>query len=191
MDRVLLVLRPQLEILAHSYSDSSQRVVSTADLLQESCIRAWENLPGFRGGENDEETFAMFRAWIGQIVRRVGLNSRRDSRRNRRSPSKPIVSLGSPVPTDTPGPPQKAEALAKDPTPSECIRAEEMARMVRAAVDALPNKMDAAIIRMRFFQGMKIEDVCGQLGLGYDAVRNRYRAASRELQGKLREFYGA
>ena len=189
MDRVLCILRPYLECLARSYSDSSQKAVSTADLLQDACLRAWENLSSFRGGKNDEETFRMFRAWIGKLVRRLGLNSWRDSRRLRRRPSVPIVPLGSVISRDSAGRPQTAEALAADPTPSDSARSEELAEKVRAAVDALPDETDAAIMRLRGLQGLKIEEVCGLLGLGYDEVRNRYRAILKELQWKLRSYY--
>lgn len=75
MDRVLEILRPQLEPMARPYADPGRPVESTADLLQEACLRAWRKIDLFRQGEDDEETFRLFRAWIGQIVRRLSFTA--------------------------------------------------------------------------------------------------------------------
>ena len=72
MDRVLEMLRPYLSRIAGPYVNPLRPVDSTADLLQESCLRAWHKIGSFQGGKGDEHTFEMFRSWIGQIVRRLG-----------------------------------------------------------------------------------------------------------------------
>ncbi len=43
----------------------------------------------------------------------------------------------------------------------------------------------AAILRMRFFDGLTIVRIAEHLGIGRDQVRDRYRSAMRRLEGEL------
>ena len=186
MDQVLSILRPHLERLASPYADPLRPVGSTADLLQESCLRAWTKLGSFQTGQDDEETFALFRAWVGQLVRRLGLNAQRDRKRQRRDPPKKILSLGarrSESPTTSGG---GNDPPANDPSPTTLARGEEGARWVRAALEEIPDETDAAIVRLRFYEELTLKEISKRLNLGYDQVRGRFDAMVVRLQRDLK-----
>ncbi|MCZ6691397.1 MAG: sigma-70 family RNA polymerase sigma factor [Planctomycetota bacterium] len=189
MDQVLSILRPHLERLARPYADPLRPVMSTADLLQEFCLRAWTKLDSFQAGQDDEETFALFRAWVGQLVRRLGMNAHRDRKRQRRSPPQKVVSIDAqPVgQTTTSGGP--AQPAARDPSPSSHARTNEGAQLIRAALEKLPEKTDAAIVRMRLFDGMTYQQISEQLGLGYEKVRVRFESLMGRLERDLKGLF--
>ena len=180
MDRILEIHRPYLENLARICSDPA---IPPEDLLQEARLQAWRKIGSFRGGRDDEETFWTFRAWICQIVKHLGLNARRNGGRQMRSPPGRIVPLeGSATTADTDG---KANAVARDPSPSACAREAERARKVQEELENLPDRTNADIFRMRFRGGLSLRKIAERLGLEYDEVKNRYRATTRLLEGKL------
>ena len=77
-EELLQVLRPCLEQLARGLAASPRASRSSSDLVQESLLRVWQRLDQFAGNEDDEQSWAMFCAWVGQIVRRLNLNEQRD-----------------------------------------------------------------------------------------------------------------
>lgn len=184
MDQVLEVLRPHLEPLARPFADPSRPAESTSDLLQDSCLRAWQKIDSFDGGQNDEETFAMFRAWLGQIVRRLGLNAKRDRAAKGRSPAERILPLrldGG----DSAGLGSGPGLRARTPTPSAYVRAAETTQRIRGALDRLSDPMAARIVRMRFFEGLTIPQISERLGLSPVQVRERHRSAMRRLRREI------
>jgi RNA polymerase sigma factor (sigma-70 family) len=181
MDRVLSILRPHMERLAHLYADPLRPVHSTADLLQESCLRVWQKLPSFQGGEADEETFAMFRVWVGQIVRRLGMNARRDQATCRRSPRTGVVPLRVRRPTDTTTKRRHTEPPAPGPTPSARLRATERDERVEHALNGLGDRAEAEMVRMHFVDKLTLPEISRRLGLDFAKVRRLYRAAMRRL----------
>ena len=185
MDEVLSILRPYLESLARPYADPVRPSQSTADLLQESCLRAWQRLDTFEGGANDGETFAMFRAWIGQIVRRLGLNVHRERRDTRRRPPKKILSLDRRS-GDSTRAPRTIEPPAPEKSPSSFARAGEEARRIEEALLRLGDEEAAELVRMHFLDGMTFAEISERMGLEYDEVRDRVRATMRRLQKDLR-----
>ncbi|MCZ6690191.1 MAG: RNA polymerase sigma factor [Planctomycetota bacterium] len=187
MDQVLEMLRPHLKPLARLYANPLRPAESTADLLQESCLRAWQKLDKFESGHNDEETFAMFRGWIGQIVRRLGMNARRDRDRQKRSPPEKILPLDAkPAGGITTG--VGLEALAPDATPSAYARGNELSQRIEEVLDGLPDKTDTAIARLYFFEELNLSQISKRLGLGYDHVRDHYHAVVRRLERDLKQW---
>ena len=187
MDQVLAILRPHLEILARPFADPSRPAESASDLLQESCLRAWQRLDTFEGGKDDDETFAMFRAWVGQIVRRMGLNAQRDRMAKGRSPPEKILPLHGDGGGSS-GEGGRAGLPAATQTPSAYVRADETAQRVRAALDRLEDPTAAKIVRMRFFQGLTIPQIAEKIGMSPVRVRERHRSAMRRLRRDLGEW---
>ena len=185
MDRVLEILRPYLEQLAHPYADPTRPVESTGDLLQESCLRAWQKLETFEGGSTDEQTFVMFRSWIGQIVRRLGLNTRRDQGAQRRKPQQKMFSLDARRRDTSTTFGGGNDAPSGEGTPSENVHASDMAERVQKALDEMSNLADARIVRLRFFQGLQFTEIAGKLNLNYDHVLERYHMTMGRLERVL------
>lgn len=185
MDQVLETLRPHLERLAHAYANPARPVESTSDLVQKSCLRAWQGMEDFEGGKDDEQTFGMFRAWIGRIVRNLGLNSQRDLQAERRRPAKKILAVGAKKQGQTTRHGGGLDPPAPDPTPSAQVRGIERAQQVRDALAGLSDQMAAGIVRMHFFEGLPLREIAERLGLTHNQVRDRYRASMRRLEEYL------
>src|SRR5882724_6406687 len=90
LDLLLAEVRPDLERWARRYATPDQPEASVSDLVQSVCLRAWQNLDRFDAGADDEQTVAQFRAWIGRIVERLGLNAVRRRTAQRRWPAGPL-----------------------------------------------------------------------------------------------------
>ena len=188
MDRVLEVLHPHIEPLARQYADPTKPVESTADLLQDACLRAWNKLDSFEGADTDEETFAMFRAWIGQIVRRQGMNARLGQKRKRRSPEGKVLSLDreNPAGTTTFGgglaPPSPVGS------PSTIVRGGERADRVRAALESIEDPQERALLQLVHFEKQTVKDAARQLDLTYRQALRRYQNAMDRLERDLRDL---
>lgn len=188
MDRVLDMLRPQIEPIARQYADPARSSQSTADLLQESCLRAWNRIGSFQGGKNDHETFAMFRAWIGQIVRRLGMNAKRDLERQRRKPDGGFARLAETRPTDTGGR-GAIEPSGENPSPSAAARGAEFGRQIVDRLDGLPDRTNATIVKMHVFEGLSFTQISERLGMAYETARERYWATVNQLQLDLKDWF--
>jgi RNA polymerase sigma factor (sigma-70 family) len=172
LERLLGLMRPWLEDLAGGAPEP-------ADLAQEAWLRAWQRLDQFRGGADDVQTLALFRAWLARIVHRLGLNTLRDRQAQRRRPP------GSLIPLDASGG-EGREPEAAGPTPSAHVAAEEEARRVRESLERLKDETDRVILHARFFEGQSLRQIAQQMGRSHEDVRQRYHAALRRLERELR-----
>lgn len=188
MDRLLTILRPYLEHLARPFADPDQPAKSTSDLLQDSFLRAWQRIGTFDGGNSDEETYAMFRGWLGQIVRRLGLDAQRARERQRRKPPGEVLRIGHPRPGQSTSLGGVVDPPAREASPSAYARSEELDRSVREAIAKLPDALNADIVRLYMLEGLNLAQIAERLGLGYDKVRDRYWATMRHLQRDLKEW---
>ena len=187
MDEVLSILRPQMDYLSRSYSNRLGPAQSSADLLQETCLRAWQNIDKFQTGKNDDETFSMFRSWMSRIVRNLGMNAHRDQAAKRRIPSSKLRSL-----SPTNGRPSTQGGVpglkATTPTPSENACADELVHRITVALDDLPDQTAASILRRRFFEGLSFAEISARLGLPESKARDIYYSAMRQLRRKVGDW---
>lgn len=183
-ERLLAVVRQHLAQSAVKFADVGHAAESTSDLVQEASLKLWQRLDQFRGGESDEECLAMFLAWSVQIVNRLGLNAQRDRSTQRRSPAGPVLRLAtrSGDGADSGWP---AEPASAGQTPSANVRAGEEATVIRDAVNRLPDELDRAMLRLRFFEGRSLRQIAEELPLSYDQVRDRFRAIMQRLEREL------
>jgi RNA polymerase sigma factor (sigma-70 family) len=177
-DNLYRRVQPFLDRLARVYADPARASESASDLAQEAWLRAWQYLDRFKCPADDGESAALFRTWLAQVVRRVGLNKRRDGRAKKRRPPQPLLSWSAddsvnPGPTD----PQ--------PSPSANARLDERDRLVLQALADLPDEIDRTLVRLRFFDGLSLREITDRVGLTYDQVRLRYQQALRQLGSRL------
>lgn len=182
--QVLTLIREHLAQAAEKHADVSQATDSTSDLVQEASLKVWQRLDQFRGGETDEATLAMFLSWTSQIVNRLGLNARRDRATQRRSPTNSMLRL-TPQSGNDSGSDWRAEPRADGPTPSANVRAAEEADVIRETVSRLPDDLDRAMLRLRFFEGRSLRQIAEELPLSYDQIRDRFQAIMRRLEREL------
>jgi RNA polymerase sigma factor (sigma-70 family) len=95
------------------------------------------------------------------------------------------VRLDSPGAGSTSGAALKVELSADLPTPSANARMDEEARLIEEAMASRLKTDEREIIRLAFFEGLSLLQIGGRLGLTYDQVRERYRAAMRRLERAL------
>jgi RNA polymerase sigma factor (sigma-70 family) len=166
------LLGPFLERQAGAMADPSRPSQSTSDLVQEVLVRVWQKIDQFAGTEDDDQSWAMFRAWAGRIVRRLGLNVRRDRNARRRRPPGRADGL-------------EADPAADDPTASALLRDAEQTDLIRTALERLRGDAGATVVRLQFFEGLSLRQIAGRMGLTYDQVRERRQAGLRRLELEL------
>lgn len=187
MDQLLAVIRPWLEQLARGYADPRRPDESTSDLAQEAWLRAWQKLDQFRGGGDDEQTRARFRAWLSQIVHRLGLNALRGRQTQRRKPPGKRLRV-RPAPADESASQNGIEPAASGPTPSANMQAEEQMRRIRGALQQIADTTDREIVRLRFFEGWSLRQIARHLHTNQEQVRQRYHAVMEQLERELRDL---
>lgn len=128
------------------------------DVTQETFVRAWRALPGFRGE-------APVRAWL----LRIALNLVRN-RVTRRPPEDPIDDALDPGSTDG-----GAEGEAER---------DEARAAVRRAVAGLPPRQREVVI-LKVFSEMTYEDVAGAMGLTEGAVKAHLHQAVANLRRRM------
>jgi len=78
--------------------------------------------------------------------------------------------------------------VGRESSPAASAQAEEDARLVRSAIDQIPGETDRAIIRLRFGEGLSLQEISQRLSLSYDEVRDRFHASIRHLEQELAEL---
>jgi RNA polymerase sigma factor (sigma-70 family) len=179
---LLAVIRPWLEQRARGYADPRHPSASASDLAQEAWLRAWQKLPQFHGGGDDEQTLAMFRVWVGRILQRLGLNAVRDREAQHRMPPGGIVRLGGESGRSGRDP------AASEPTPSAHAAADEQEQRVRVALERIADDTDREIVRLRFFEGLSLRQIAGRLQTNHENVRQRFHAVLLRLERDLKEL---
>ena len=183
---LLGVLRPHLEEIARGYCPSDDGGESTADLVQEALLRAWQRLDQFHAEGPEDHVRRCFLGWVGQVVHRLGLNQQRDSLAQRRRPADGgILRMGA-IDAGSGTQPQEAPLPASlEPTPSAVVREAEEVRIVQEAIDTFPDPLDRDIIRLHFFEGLSLLEISRRLQATYETVRFRHQRSLQALERKL------
>jgi len=145
-----------------------QMTGSTADmddLAQETFLRAYRNLNGFRGD-------ASFKTWLVRIVMNLSSNYRRSQRAH--SDAERAGAL------DFMPPPQGAE--------SQMLSAELRAK-VRQVVADLPDQLRNVVV-LRDYQSMSYREIADSLGIPIGTVMSRLAKARERLRASLAQYCG-
>ncbi len=127
------------------------------DAVQETLIAAIKAMPRFRGGST-------LSTWLHGIL----INITRHLLRARK-PRVPLDGIAEPAAPDDPA--------------GDCARADD-AQAVRAAVAALPLDYRAVVV-LRYFHQMKVDEIAAQLGLRSGTVKSRLHYATERLRALL------
>jgi len=140
------------------------------EVLQETLLAAFKNLPGFRG-EADLST------WLYQLARSFCIKARR-----RR--------VGEPATHDAlEG--EAASALPSDaPAPDVQAHARELGALLQAAMLALPESHREVVI-LKDVEGLSAEEVAKVLGEEVSAVKSRLHRARMQLRQNLGTLLGS
>ena len=111
-------------------------------MTQESFVKAWEGLKGFRGK-------ASFRTWLFRIATNLCIN--RLSRR------KPVESLSEDIPS------------AHRDEPEETFRQRQLRECIGAALESLPADQRSALV-LSVYEEMSYEEIAEAMGRSLAAV---------------------
>ena len=166
------------ELLVSKYQRRLMRLLSrymrdqgeVEDVAQETFIKAYRALPGFRGD-------SAFYTWLY----RIGINTAKNF----------LIASGRRVPTATEHDAEEAEAFDEGEqlrdinTPESLLMSKEIAATVNAAMDDLPADMRSAIM-LREIDGLSYEEIAAIISCPIGTVRSRIFRAREDIAKKLR-----
>jgi RNA polymerase sigma-70 factor (ECF subfamily) len=147
-----------------------------ADAVQEAFLTVYKKGPRF-------EARAQFTSWLYRVVLNQSIDLRRREKRRRLVPldEKPSDRRGAVGATDS-----SIEPVSPLPAPDADAQRAELEQAVRRGIDRLSPKL-AAVVILRYPQGMSYEEIGEILELPPGTVRsrlNRAHAALREILGE-------
>ena len=163
-DYLLLIANADLEIELH-------RKVGASDVVQETLVKARNELEAFRG-----ESWAEFMGWLRAILK----NDIRQVRRSFSGTAKRELNREQSLSSDAP---------SGDKTPSMQLMVDEQSLLLNAAMQRLPKRY-YDVIRLRNWDQMKFEEIGKQLECSDEAARKLWSRAIFALQKELRADRG-
>lgn len=148
------------------------------DLAQATLLRVFENIHQYRSE-------ASFEAWLWQIGHNVWRNAVRDRQALKRGPATEALEE-----TGEPGEPFPAGAVFGDApaTPEEVALHGERIRILRAAIEGLPQGMRQCA-ELRLFADLKYREIAEMTGIGMNTVRSQLFEARKRLKPVLDEYF--
>lgn len=161
-DYLLLIANADLEVELH-------RKVGASDVVQETLLKARNELAAFRGN-----SWAEFIGWLRAILK----NDIRQVRRSFSGTAKRELNREQSLST------LKSEATSIDKTPSVQMMADEQAMALNSAMQRL-SKRHYDVIRLRNWDQMKFDEIGVKLDCSADAARKLWSRAIFALQKEL------
>ncbi|HXG34624.1 MAG TPA: RNA polymerase sigma factor [Bryobacteraceae bacterium] len=143
------------------------------DVLQETFLKAYENLPGFQGQSK-------FYTWLVRIAVNEALMKLR-----RRKTAK-VVSLDETI--DTGEETMAREIAVWEDNPEEQYSREELRRILEEAIESLA-PLYRTVFVLRDVDELSTEETAEALGISVPAVKSRLLRARLQLRDKLTRFF--
>lgn len=168
------------ELLVIKYQRRIQRLIGrmvrdvdlVEDIAQETFIRAYRALAQFRGE-------AQFYTWLYRIAVNTAKKALMDLKRN------PTVSENSFKSDDDDETSPLENELTSSETPEAVLASKEIAQMVNAAMDALPEELRQAI-SLREIEGLSYEEIAEAMNCPIGTVRSRIFRAREAISDKIK-----
>jgi RNA polymerase sigma-70 factor (ECF subfamily) len=145
------------------------------DSAQETFIRAYRALAQFRGE-------AQFYTWLYRIAVNTAKKSLMDLKRNP-TVSENAFKSGQSDESDETSPLENELTSAE--TPEAVLASKEIAQMVNAAMDALPEELRQAI-SLREIEGLSYEEIAEMMNCPIGTVRSRIFRAREAISAKIK-----
>ena len=167
-----LVLAYQNLAYSHAYALLGDPA-EAEDIAQESFIRAYQNIGGFRGGS--------FRAWLLKIVTNTSLDI---MRRSRRHPTLPLF------PEDDDGEDMESPTWLADPSPSvqAVVEQKELSSQIYGLLNELPEIYRSVITLIDIYNFDYLE-AAKALDIPIGTVKSRLARARLQMAEKLQQNY--
>ena len=144
------------------------------DVLQESYLRAFTHLDGFKGE-------ASLATWLARIVLNEALG-----RLRRRHPTVDLADMAETLAADHDAVPPPLN----EPTPEQAIARREIRRAVETAINALPPAFRSVFI-LRALEQLSVAETAASLGIPQETVKTRFHRANKLLRHSLSRHFGA
>ncbi|MDR3454803.1 MAG: RNA polymerase sigma factor RpoE [Rhodoferax sp.] len=169
------------ELLVIKYQRRIERLIGrmvrdvdlVEDIAQETFIRAYRALHQFRGD-------AQFYTWLYRIAVNTAKKSLLDMKRN------PVISENAfRAPDEDDETSQAGHELTTQETPETVLAAKEIAAVVNAAMQALPEDLRQAVT-LREIEGLSYEEIADAMNCPIGTVRSRIFRAREAISAKVR-----
>lgn len=169
------------ELLVIKYQRRIERLIGrmvrdtdlVQDIAQETFIRAYRALHQFRGD-------AQFYTWLYRIAVNTAKKALMDMKRN------PVISENALRGGDDEDETSRVDnELTTEETPETVLAAQEIARMVNAAMEALPEDLRQAVT-LREIEGLSYEEISLAMNCPIGTVRSRIFRAREAISAKVR-----
>lgn len=168
------------ELLVVKYERRIQRLIGrmvrdvdlVEDIAQETFIRAYRALAQFRGD-------AQFYTWLYRIAVNTAKKALMDMKRN------PTVSENAFKSSDDDETSPLENELTSSETPDAVLASKEIAQMVNAAMDALPEELRQAIT-LREIEGLSYEEISEAMSCPIGTVRSRIFRARDAISQRIK-----
>ena len=169
------------ELLVIKYQRRIERLIGrmvrdtdlVQDIAQETFIRAYRALHQFRGD-------AQFYTWLYRIAVNTAKKALMDMKRN------PVISENALRGGDDEDETSRVDnELTTAETPETVLAAQEIARVVNAAMEALPEDLRQAVT-LREIEGLSYEEISLAMNCPIGTVRSRIFRAREAISAKVR-----
>ena len=168
------------ELLVIKYQRRIQRLIGrmvrdvdlVEDIAQETFIRAYRALAQFRGE-------AQFYTWLYRIAVNTAKKALMDLKRN------PTVSENAYKSADDDETSPIENELTSSETPDAVLASKEIAEIINAAMDALPEELRQAIT-LREIEGLSYEEISEAMNCPIGTVRSRIFRAREAISAKVK-----
>lgn len=150
------------------------------DLTQETFIRVYSGMEGFRGD-------APLEAWLFQIAANVFKNTLRERAAQKRAGH--LLSLVSPADDadrDAISETKLVDREGRDPL-DEVLQEERIAKL-REAIASLPEQMRRCVM-LRVYQDLSYGEIATVMRLSVETVKSHLHQARRQLRSKLSNYF--
>jgi RNA polymerase sigma-70 factor (ECF subfamily) len=180
MTEIERVFREYAPSVTYFFMRRGFSIEECSDLTQETFLKAWSGLGGFRRDSAIE-------TWLIQIATNVWKNHLRASGAIKRSVR--TVPLDEAV--------GQGEGVARSPrpggrrlseSPQDQLLEQERGRLLREAVDELPRRMRRCVL-LRIDQGLKYREIASIMRVSIDTVKTQLYQARHRLKERLQEYF--
>ncbi len=180
VERTLAGDQKAFELLVIKYQRRIQRLIGrmvrdvdlVEDISQETFIRAYRALAQFRGE-------AQFYTWLYRIAVNTAKKALMDLKRN------PTVSENSYKSDDDDETSPIENELTSSETPEAVLASKEIAEIINAAMEALPEELRQAIT-LREIEGLSYEEISVAMNCPIGTVRSRIFRAREAISAKVK-----